>query len=57
MHSRPEPALRPFYLQKDRKGSTLTYEDIQHYQKIVVALNKTIRLMSEIEAAIDKHDG
>lgn len=25
---------------KDRKGRKLSYDDIQHYQKIVVALNK-----------------
>jgi predicted helicase len=37
---------------KDRKGRKLTYEDIQHYQKIVVSLNETIRLMMEIDAAI-----
>ncbi len=37
---------------KDRKGRKLSYDDIQHYHKIVVALNETIRLMSEIDAAI-----
>ena len=37
---------------KDRKGRALTYEDIQHYQKIVVALNETIRLMSEVDTLI-----
>ncbi len=31
---------------KDRKGRKLAYEDIQHYQKTVVALSETIRLMS-----------
>jgi hypothetical protein len=36
---------------KDRKGRTLSPDDITHYQKIVVALNETIRLMAiEIEA-------
>jgi predicted helicase len=39
---------------KDRKDRKLTYEDIQHYQKTVVALNKTIRLMTEIDEAIPK---
>ncbi len=33
---------------KDRFGRTLSYEDIQHYQKIVVALVETNRLMEEI---------
>ena len=42
---------------KDRKGRTLTFEDLHHYQKIVVALAETIRLMGEIDAAIDAHGG
>jgi predicted helicase len=37
---------------KDRKGRELSYDDIQHYQKIVVALSETIRLMNEVDAAI-----
>ena len=42
---------------KDRKGRTLSKDDIVHYQKIVVALNETIRLMAEIDAVIEKHGG
>jgi len=42
---------------KDRKGRTLTYEDIQHYQKIAVALNETIRLMAEIDQVIETQGG
>jgi hypothetical protein len=42
---------------KDRKGRYLSAEDIAHYQKIVVALNETIRLMGEIDAVIDQHGG
>ena len=42
---------------KDRKGRTLTKEDITHYQKIVVALSETIRLMAEIDKVIEKHGG
>jgi hypothetical protein len=34
---------------KDRKGRVLSFEDIQHYQKIIVALNETDRLMREID--------
>ena len=34
---------------KDRKGRTLTFEDILHYQKIIVALTETDRLMKEID--------
>ncbi len=39
---------------KDRKRRKLTYQDIEHYQKIVAALSETIRLMKEIDAAIPK---
>ena len=42
---------------KDRKGRTLTDDDITHYQKIVVALSETIRLMAEIDRVIDEHGG
>lgn len=42
---------------KDRKGRTLSKADITHYQKIVVSLNETIRLMGEIDKVIDKHGG
>jgi type I restriction-modification system DNA methylase subunit len=42
---------------KDRKGRTLTAEDIAHYQKIVVALSETIRLMAEIDEVIESHGG
>jgi len=34
---------------KDRKGRELTSEDIEHYQKIIVALIETDRLMKEID--------
>jgi len=34
---------------KDRKGRKLGFEDILHYQKIIVALTKTGRLMKEID--------
>ncbi len=37
---------------KDRKSRKLTADDIAHYQKIVVALNETIRLMREIDEII-----
>jgi hypothetical protein len=39
---------------KDRRGRTLTYEDLEHYSKVVTALSETIRLMAEIDAAIPK---
>jgi predicted helicase len=37
---------------KDRKGRNLSYDDITHYQKIIVALKETIRLMAEIDEII-----
>ena len=37
---------------KDRKGRTLSEDDITHYQRIVVALQETIRLMQQIDEAI-----
>jgi len=37
---------------KDRRGRTLSFDDLSHYQKIVVALKETIRLMDEIDQAI-----
>jgi len=42
---------------KDRKGRTLTKDDIAHYQKIVVALQETIRLMKEIDEIIEAYGG
>jgi predicted helicase len=37
---------------KDRKGRTLSQDDIEHYQKIVIALGQSIDLMAKIDAAI-----
>lgn len=34
---------------KDRKGRELGYDDILHYQKIIVALSETDRIMKEID--------
>ncbi len=34
---------------KDRKGRVLSYDDILHYQKIIVALSETDRLMKSID--------
>ena len=39
---------------KDRKGRKLSNDDITHYQRVVVAIKETIRLMSEIDKAIPK---
>jgi predicted helicase len=40
---------------KDRKGRKLEFDDILHYQKIIVALVETSRLMGEIDEIIKKH--
>ncbi len=37
---------------KDRKDRTLSEEDILHYQKIVIAISETIKLMQLIEVTI-----
>ena len=34
---------------KDRKGRELSFDDILHYQKIIVALTETDRIMKEID--------
>lgn len=38
---------------KDRRGRVLSYDDVEHYRKVVVALGETIRIMGEIDEAID----
>ena len=42
---------------KDRKGRQLTYDDVRHYQRIVVALSETLRLMEEIDGTIEERGG
>ena len=32
-------------------------EDIAHYEKLVVSLREAVRLMGEVDAAIDVHGG
>lgn len=34
---------------QDRKDRELSYEDVWHYQKIIVALFETDRIMKEID--------
>ncbi|HML96595.1 MAG TPA: N-6 DNA methylase [Thermodesulfobacteriota bacterium] len=38
---------------KDRKGRTLTLDDIKHYCKVVTALSKTIEIQTEIDRLYD----
>ncbi|MFC1530665.1 type ISP restriction/modification enzyme [Gemmatimonadota bacterium] len=42
---------------KDRKGRTLSKQEIDHYQRIVFGLKETIRLMSGIDSAIAEQGG
>ena len=42
---------------KDRKGRTLSDDDITHYNKIVIVLTETMRLMKEIDEVIERHGG
>ena len=42
---------------KDRKGRKLSKDDITNYQKIVIALSETIRLMKRIDEVIEEHGG
>lgn len=42
---------------KDRKGRKLSKEDITHYQKVVIALSETIRLMKGIDEVIEEAGG
>jgi predicted helicase len=37
---------------KDRKGRTLTYDELTYYQKVIVALKETIRLMEDVDQLI-----
>lgn len=38
---------------KDRKGRTLSWDDIRHYQKIIKILTETDRIMREIELPLE----
>jgi predicted helicase len=42
---------------KERKGRPLLDEEIAHYEKIILAVEETIRLMQEIDVVIDGHGG
>lgn len=42
---------------KDRKMLTLSKDDIEHYERMVLAIRKTIRIMTEIDEVIDAHGG
>ena len=42
---------------KDRKGRTLSFDEIEHYQRICAALAETPTLMAGIDEAIEAHGG
>lgn len=42
---------------KDRKGRKLSFEDYQHYQRIIAALSETMQLMAEIDQTIMAEGG
>jgi hypothetical protein len=39
---------------KDRRGRSLSYDDLTHYQKVLAALKETIRLTAEIDGLIPR---
>ncbi|MHB8907916.1 MAG: type ISP restriction/modification enzyme [Syntrophales bacterium] len=42
---------------KDRKGRRLSWDDIDHYQRLIATLDETIRLMAKIDEIIDASGG
>ena len=42
---------------KDRKGRSLSYEDITHYRRICAALAETPKVMARIDEIIESHGG
>jgi predicted helicase len=42
---------------KDRKGRTLSYEDLMHYKNIISAILETIELMNQIDIQIMNNGG
>jgi hypothetical protein len=42
---------------KDRKKRALSSDEVLHYQRVVVALKETMRLMGEVDDAIESHGG
>jgi hypothetical protein len=37
---------------KDRKGRTLSYDDVEHYRHVTEAIRQTLRLMAEVDEAV-----
>jgi hypothetical protein len=39
---------------KDRRDRKLSYDEIEHYQKIIVALVNTDRIMKEVDEVVEE---
>jgi hypothetical protein len=42
---------------KDRKGRQLTFDDIEHYLRVVAALARTLALQADLDAAVTSVGG
>ncbi|HEX5961833.1 MAG TPA: type ISP restriction/modification enzyme, partial [Rhodanobacteraceae bacterium] len=42
---------------KDRKGRLLSFDDIEHYQRVIAALARTLALQAELDAAVTSAGG
>ena len=42
---------------KDRQGRALTFDDRDHYKRIVAAIEETIVLMEEVDTVITENGG
>lgn len=42
---------------KARDGRVLTQEDILHYRRMIIALDRTAELMPQIDAVVEQHSG
>ena len=45
------------YGKTPRPGRVLTDEDVEHYQKILVTISETIRIMAKIDETIEEYGG
>ena len=42
---------------KDRRGRTLSYDDMEHYQAVISALSRTLALQVQIDSTIERAGG
>lgn len=42
---------------KDRRGRTLTTDDLRHYQRMLIAITQTQTLMPQIDEIITNYSG